>query len=618
MVFFSLGMIKRNENIRNIAIIAHVDHGKTTLVDALFRQSGLVGKAVDGERVMDSGDLEKEKGITISAKNCAIKWKDVKINIIDTPGHADFGGEVERGLSMVDGVVLLVDAAEGPLPQTRFVLEKALAKKLTPIVVINKIDRDDSRPDEVLNEVYDLLLELSNDENMLDVPVFYANGRDGKCGESLDDVKDNMYPLLDAILKYIPAPSFDDVEPFQMLVSDLSYSDFLGRLAIGKVVNGNASTNDSLICVKEDRTEPIRVTRLQVYEGPQMKETGHVDAGDIIVLSGVNDVSIGDTICTKDEIKALERITVDEPTVSMMFSKNISPFAGKDGKAVTSAKIWERLQREALRNVSIRVEKNADDTFTVKGRGEFQMAIIVEQMRREGYELCVGRPKIIFHTDSDGDKTEPVEILYIDCPEEYSGTVMEKLGRRKGKVNDITYTAGGRVKIRFEVPSRGLIGYRDEFLTDTRGLGIMNSYLKGYEKYKGDFPERYSGSLISDRTGVAVAYGIWELEDRGRFFIVPGDDVYEGEIVGERNRDGDLLLNPTRTKKLTNLRASGKDEAVTLTPVVKPSLEQAIQFIKDDELVEVTPNSIRLCKKILDTQKRKIFQQRGEIPSYLL
>lgn len=618
MVFFSLGMIKRNENIRNIAIIAHVDHGKTTLVDALFRQSGLVGKAVDGERVMDSGDLEKEKGITISAKNCAIKWKDVKINIIDTPGHADFGGEVERGLSMVDGVVLLVDAAEGPLPQTRFVLEKALAKKLTPIVVINKIDRADARPDEVLNEVYDLLLELSNDENMLDVPVFYANGRDGKCGESLDDVKDNMYPLLDAILKCIPAPSFDDVEPFQMLVSDLSYSDFLGRLAIGKVVNGNASTNDSLICVKEDRTEPLRVTRLQVYEGPQMKETGHVDAGDIIVLSGVNDVSIGDTICTKDEIKALERITVDEPTVSMMFSKNISPFAGKDGKAVTSAKIWERLQREALRNVSIRVEKNADDTFTVKGRGEFQMAIIVEQMRREGYELCVGRPKIIFHTDSDGDKTEPVEILYIDCPEEYSGTVMEKLGRRKGKVNDITYTAGGRVKIRFEVPSRGLIGYRDEFLTDTRGLGIMNSYLKGYEKYKGDFPERYSGSLISDRTGVAVAYGIWELEDRGRFFIVPGDDVYEGEIVGERNRDGDLLLNPTRTKKLTNLRASGKDEAVTLTPVVKPSLEQAIQFIKDDELVEVTPNSIRLCKKILDTQKRKIFQQRGEIPSYLL
>lgn len=611
-------MIRKNENIRNIAIIAHVDHGKTTLVDALFKQSGLVGKAVDGERIMDSGDLEREKGITISAKNCAIHWKGVKINIIDTPGHADFGGEVERGLSMVDGVVLLCDAAEGPLPQTRFVLEKALSRKLAPIVVINKIDRADARPDEVLNEVYDLLLELSNDEALLDVPVFYANGRDGVCGESLDDIKENLHPLLDAIIEKIPAPEFDEDEPFQMLVSDLSYSDFLGRLAIGKVVNGSASTNDSLICIKEDRNEPLRVTRLQVYDGPQMKETSHVDAGDIIVLSGVSDVSIGDTICTKEEIKALERISVDEPTVSMLFSKNISPFAGRDGKAVTGAKIWERLQKEALRNVSIRIEKNADDTFTVKGRGEFQMAIIVEQMRREGFELCVGRPKIIFHTDSDGERTEPIEVLYIDCPEEYSGTVMEKLGKRKGKVNDLTYTSGGRVKMRMEIPSRGLIGYRDEFLTDTRGLGIMNSYLKGYEKYKGDFPERYSGSLVSDRTGTAVAYGIWELEDRGRFFIVPGDEVYEGEVVGERNRDGDLLLNPTRTKKLTNLRASGKDEAVTLTPVTKPTLEQAIQFIKDDELVEVTPNAIRICKKILDTQKRKIFQQRGEIPSYLL
>ena len=611
-------MIRKNENIRNIAIIAHVDHGKTTLVDALFKQSGLVGKAVDGERIMDSGDLEREKGITISAKNCAIHWKGVKINIIDTPGHADFGGEVERGLSMVDGVVLLCDAAEGPLPQTRFVLEKALSRKLAPIVVINKIDRADARPDEVLNEVYDLLLELSNDEALLDVPVFYANGRDGVCGESLDDIKENLHPLLDAIIEKIPAPEFDEDEPFQMLVSDLSYSDFLGRLAIGKVVNGSASTNDSLICLKEDRNEPLRVTRLQVYDGPQMKETSHVDAGDIIVLSGVSDVSIGDTICTKEEIKALERISVDEPTVSMLFSKNISPFAGRDGKAVTGAKIWERLQKEALRNVSIRIEKNADDTFTVKGRGEFQMAIIVEQMRREGFELCVGRPKIIFHTDSDGERTEPIEVLYIDCPEEYSGTVMEKLGKRKGKVNDLTYTSGGRVKMRMEIPSRGLIGYRDEFLTDTRGLGIMNSYLKGYEKYKGDFPDRYSGSLVSDRTGTAVAYGIWELEDRGRFFIVPGDEVYEGEVVGERNRDGDLLLNPTRTKKLTNLRASGKDEAVTLTPVTKPTLEQAIQFIKDDELVEVTPNAIRICKKILDTQKRKIFQQRGEIPSYLL
>lgn len=611
-------MIKQNENIRNIAIIAHVDHGKTTLVDALFHQSGLVGKEMNQDRIMDSGDIERERGITISAKNCAIHWKGVKINIIDTPGHADFGGEVERGLSMVDGVVLLVDAAEGPLPQTRFVLEKALALKLPVIVVINKIDRQDARPEEVLNEVYDLLLELCADEKMLDVPVFYANGRAGRCGKDLDHIDDNMHALLDEIVAYIPAPSYDDQEPFQMLVSDLSYSDFLGRLAIGKVINGTATTNDSLICIKEKGEEALRVTRLQAYDGPVFKETDHVESGDIIVLSGLSDVSIGDTICNKDELKALPRIHVDEPTVSMLFSKNISPLAGKEGKAVTGAKIWDRLQKEALKNVSIRIEKNLDDTFTVKGRGEFQMAIIVEEMRREGFELCVGRPHIIFHTDENGKKTEPIEILQIDCPEEFAGTVMEKLGRRKGIMSDITYIAGNRVKIHFEVPARGLIGFRDEFLTDTRGLGIMNSYIKGYDTYRGEISGRLNGSLICDRAGNAVPYGIWELEDRGRFFILPGDEVYEGELVGERNREGDLMLNPTRTKKLTNLRASGKDEAVSLTPILKPTLEQAIQFIKDDELVEVTPKSIRMCKKILSTQNRKIYDSRGEIPQYLL
>ena len=608
----------RNEKIRNIAIIAHVDHGKTTLVDALFKQSGLVGKGMDGVRIMDSGAIEKERGITISAKNCAIHWNGVKINIIDTPGHADFGGEVERGLSMVDGAILLVDAAEGPLPQTRFVLEKALLKNLPLIVVINKIDRKDARAEEVLNEVYDLLLELSPDERMLEVPVFYANGREGTCGRSLDSINGNLHELLDAIISEIPAPEYDDSEPFQMLVSDLSYSDFLGRLAIGKVMNGSAATNDTLVCVKENSVEQLRVTRIQAYDGPQMVDDPKAEAGDIIVLAGVGDVSIGDTICTKEEVKALPRIEVDEPTVSMLFSKNISPLAGKEGKAVTSAKIWERLQKEALRNVSIRVEKNPDDSFTVKGRGEFQMAIIAEEMRREGFEFCVGRPHVIFHTDENGRKTEPVEVLLIDCPEEYSGTVMEKLGRRKAVMSDITYTQGGRVKIRFDIPARGLIGFRDEFLTDTKGFGIMNSYLKGYEPYKGDFAERLTGSLVSDRDGVAVAYGIWELEDRGRFFIVPGDPVYEGEVVGERNKDLDLMLNPTKTKKLTNLRASGHDEAVSLTPVVKPSLEQAIQFIKDDELVEVTPLSIRMCKKVLNTQQRKILQSRGAIPSYLL
>ena len=618
MIVFCLAIMKKtNDKIRNIAIIAHVDHGKTTLVDALFRQSGLVGKDMNQDRIMDSGAIERERGITISAKNCAIHWKGVKINIIDTPGHADFGGEVERGLSMVDGVVLLCDAAEGPLPQTRFVLEKALEKNLPVIVVINKIDRSDARPEEVLNEVYDLLLELCADEKMLEVPVFYANGRDGVCGKDLKHIGENLYELLDCIIEYIPSPVYDDEEPFQMLVSDLSYSDFLGRLAVGKVINGSVSTNDSLVCMKEDGEENLRVTRLQAYDGPIFKEVQSIDPGDIVVLSGVNDVSIGDTICNREYKKALPRITVDEPTVSMMFCKNISPLAGREGKAVTSAKIWERLQKEALKNVSIKIEKNLDDTFIVKGRGEFQMAIIAEEMRRDGFEFCVGRPHIIFKTDENGKKTEPIEYLLIDCPEESSGIVMEKLGKRKAIMSDITYTPGNRVKIRFEIPSRGLIGYRDEFLTDTKGFGIMNSYLKGYEPYKGDFPDRFSGSLVCDRAGTAVAYGIWELEDRGRMFIVPGDDVYEGEVVGERNREGDLMLNPTRTKKLTNLRAAGKDEAVALTPVVKPSLESAIQFIKDDELVEVTPKSIRMCKKILDTQKRKIFETRGEIPEYL-
>ncbi|MCF0238183.1 MAG: translational GTPase TypA [Sphaerochaetaceae bacterium] len=611
-------MLVRNDNIRNIAIIAHVDHGKTTLVDALFKQSGIESKG-DQDRIMDSGAIERERGITINAKNCAIQWKGKKINIIDTPGHADFGGEVERGLSMVDGVVLLCDAAEGPLPQTRFVLQKALEKDLSVIVVINKIDRPDARAEEVLNEVYDLLLELKNDESVLDVPVFYAIGRDGVCSDKLNDPNaKNIHPLLDAIVDYMPAPMYDNEEPFQMLVSDLSYNDYLGRLAVGKIINGGATVNDSLICINEKGEHvPLRVTRLQLYDGPQFKEFPKVEPGDICVLSGIDNVAIGDTICNKDYAKALDRIKVDEPTVSMLFSKNISPLAGKDGKQLTSAKIWDRLKKEALRNVSISVEKNDDDSFTVKGRGEFQMAIIVEQMRREGFELCVGRPRILFKTDEHGKKTEPVEYLLIDCPEDCSGVVMEKLAKRKATMNNITYLENSRVKMEFSIPSRGLIGYRDIFLTDTRGYGIMNSSLRGYEPYKGDFPDRASGSLVCDRQGDAVAYGIWELEDRGRFFIVPGDPVYEGQIVGERNREGDLLLNPTRTKKLTNLRASGHDEAVSLTPVSKPTLEQAIRFIKDDELVEVTPNAIRMCKKILDSQKRKIFENRGSIPECL-
>lgn len=606
-------MIKKNNAIRNIAIIAHVDHGKTTLVDGMFEQSGLLQNQ---DRIMDSGAIERERGITISAKNCAINWKDTKINIIDTPGHADFGGEVERGLSMVDGVVLLVDAAEGPLPQTRFVLDKALKLKLKPIIVINKIDRADARSEEVLDEVYDLLFELSDDESLLEVPVFFANGRDGVCGRSLDKIEENLYPLLDAIIEEVKAPEYDDEEPFQMLVSDLSYSEFLGRLAIGKIINGSASINDQLVCVGENDITNLRVSKLYTFNGPSYVQTTSLGAGDIVVIAGIDNVSIGDTICTKENPKALERITVDEPTVAMLFSKNISPLAGKEGKQITSGKIGERLMKETLRNVSIRVSKNDDDSYTVKGRGEFQMAIIVEEMRREGFELCVGRPKIIFKKDKEGRKIEPIEKLIIDCPEEFSGVVMEKLSKRKALMRDITYTSD-RVKITFDIPSRGLIGYRDEFLTDTRGFGIMNSYIKGYELYKGDFPDRVNGSLISDRGGVAVAYALWQLEDRGKLFIKPGDSIYEGQVVGQRNRDIDLLLNPTRTKKLSNMRASGKDEAVTLTPITRMTLEQAIQFIKDDELVEVTPKSIRMCKKVLGTQQRKIFESRGIIPDYV-
>jgi GTP-binding protein len=609
-------MIKTNDAIRNIAIIAHVDHGKTTLVDAMFRQSGLAN-AEKQDRIMDSGAIERERGITISAKNCAIEWKGVKINIIDTPGHADFGGEVERALSMVDGVVLLCDAAEGPLPQTRFVLQKALKLNLKPIVIINKIDRADARPKEVLDEVYDLLFELSDDEELLDSPVFFANGRDGICGKDIDNLSDNLFPLLDSIVESIPVPVYDDEEPFQMLVSDLSYSDFLGRLAIGKIINGSATINEQLVCIeKDDVVRTLRVTKLHSYSGPTYHEAKLVESGDIVVLAGVDNVSIGDTICTKENPKALPRLTVDEPTVAMQFSKNISPIAGTEGTQLTSGKIGAYLKKEALRNVSIKVEKNSDDSYTVKGRGEFQMAIIIEEMRRAGFELCVGRPRIIFHKDEDGKKTEPIEYVDIDCPEMYSGSVMDKLSRRKAKMMDMTYN-GDRVKIRFEIPARGLIGYRDEFLTDTRGMGIMNSWIKGYEAFKGEFPSRSNGSLISDRNGSAIPYALFNFEDRGDLFIVPGDPVYEGMIVGLRNKEGDLLLNPTKTKKLSNMRASGKDEAVSCTPISPMNLEQSIQFIKDDELVEVTPVAIRMCKKILNAQARKMYESRGSIPDYI-
>ena len=596
-----------NENLRNVAIIAHVDHGKTTLVDAMFRQAGVFREGQQSaERLMDNMDLERERGITIAAKNCAIRWKDVKINILDTPGHADFGGEVERALSMVDGVVLLVDASEGPLPQTRFVLEKALASGLAPVVVINKIDRADARPLAVLNEIHDLLIDLDADEEQIDCPVLFADGRSGIAKINLEDETDNLHILLDTILESVPAPSFDPAEPFQMLVSDLSYSDFLGRLAVGKVIHGSVKSREALVCMKDgNETVNLNVSALQAYDGPGLHDVDSIESGDIVVLAGIEDVHIGDTICAKDAPKALPRITVDEPTVSMVFAPNTSPLLGKEGKLVQSSKIRERLEKETMLNVSMQVEDLPEKGgFLVKGRGEFQMVILLETMRREGFELNVGRPQVIYRKEN-GVVTEPVERLFVDCGDEFTGVVTEKLSKRKGRMLNYEVLDGGRARLEFSVPSRGLIGYRDEFLTDTRGTGILNSSFDGYEEHRGEFPSRFTGSLVADRSGECVPYALFNLEARGKLFVTPGDAVYEGMVVGEHNRDNDLNVNPCRTKKLTNMRASGKDDAVILTPVLPMTLERAIQFIRDDEMVEVTPKSVRLRKINLAAQDRK-------------
>lgn len=598
--------IVTNDKIRNIAIIAHVDHGKTTLVDFMFRQSGLIRENQNMEdRVMDSMDLERERGITIAAKNCAVSWRGVKINIIDTPGHADFGGEVERALSMADGAILLVDASEGPLPQTRFVLKKTLEAGLPVIVAVNKIDRKDARPGEVLNEIYDLFIDLDADEAQLDFPVLYAIGREGMAKRSLDDEGADLTPLFETIVEVIPGPSYDSTQPFRMLVSDLGYSDFLGRLAVGRVISGTARSNESLVNIGVDgKPVPLRVSKLQVYSGLSLADAESAEAGDILVLAGIEDVTIGDTICSKVDPKPLKRINVDEPTVAMRFAINTSPLAGKEGKFVQSARIKERLFKETLRNVAIKVEETEDkDSFTVKGRGEFQMAILVETMRREGFELSVGRPEVIFRF-VDGEKLEPIEHLFIDCDESFTGVVTEKLSLRKGRMTNLVNHGSGRVRLEFSIPSRGLIGYRDEFLTDTKGTGIMNSYLSGYEPFRGDFPARFTGSIVADRQGVGVAYGIFNLEPRGEMFVVPGDPIYEGMIVGEHNRDNDINVNPSKEKKLTNMRASGKDEHVTLTPIKPMTLERALHFVREDEVVEVTPKSIRLRKTELSAQKR--------------
>ena len=605
--------MQHNEHLRNVAIIAHVDHGKTTLVDALFKQAGVfrADQQVD-ERVMDNMDLERERGITIAAKNCAVTWRGVKINIIDTPGHADFGGEVERSLSMATGAILLVDSSEGPLPQTRFVLRKTLEAGLPVVVVINKIDRKDARPQEVLNEIYDLFIDLDASEDQLEFPVLYAIGRKGVAMNALDDEQKDLTPLFEAILSHIPGPVHDPDQPFQMLVADLDYSDYLGRLAVGRIMHGTVHAKDTLACIGEGgQARPLRATKIQVYDGLQLAEVEQAPPGDIVVMAGIEDVTIGDTICTRENPRALPRIRVDEPTVAMRFGINTSPLAGREGKIVQSRAIHDRLIKETLRNVAIRVEDTADkDAFLVKGRGEFQMAILIETMRREGFELSVGRPQVILKKDETGAVIEPVERLYVDCDETFMGVVTDKLAQRKGRLLNCVNNGTGRVRLEFSVPSRGLIGYRDEFLTDTKGTGIMNSYLEGYDRWRGDFPSRYTGSIVADRPGSAVAYALFNLEPRGVLFVEPGDPVYEGMIVGEHNRENDIDVNATKEKKLTNLRAAGKDENVILTPVKKMTLEHALHFVREDELVEVTPQSLRLRKLELSAQKR--YQMAGK------
>ncbi|MCL1889324.1 MAG: translational GTPase TypA [Desulfovibrionaceae bacterium] len=594
-----------NVHIRNIAIIAHVDHGKTTLVDAMFRQSGLFreGQQVD-ERIMDSQDLERERGITISAKNCAVRWQGVKINIVDTPGHSDFGGEVERALSMVGGCVLLVDASEGPLPQTRFVLKKALDAGLDIVAAINKIDRKDARPAQVLDEIYDLFIDLGADERQLDFPVLYTIGREGTATLDPAVLGRDLAPLFEAILN-LPGPRHDPGEPFQMRVADLAYSDYLGRMAVGRIQHGSIAAKDALILVDAAGREiPLKLTKLQIYEGLKLLEAERAAPGDIVVLAGAEDVNIGDTICTREAPRRLPRIIVDEPTVSMRFAINSSPLAGQEGKIVQSRQIHERLKLETLRNVAISLEESGEkDSFIVKGRGEFQMAILVEQMRREGFELSVGRPEVIMK--KDGQRLlEPIERLLVDCAETFMGVVTEKLSLRKGRMLSLVNNGSGRVRMEFSVPSRGLIGLRDEFLTDTKGTGIMNSYLEGYDEFRGDFPSRFTGSLVADRAGRAVAYALFNLEPRGSLFVGPNDPIYEGMIIGEHNRENDIDVNPAKEKKLTNLRAAGKDENVILTPIRPMTLEMAIHFVRPDELVEVTPLSIRLRKKVLSAQER--------------
>ncbi len=596
----------RNTSIRNIAIIAHVDHGKTTLVDAMFRQSGIYrANEAMGDRVMDSNDLERERGITILAKTTGVRYHDIKINIVDTPGHADFGGEVERALKIVDGVIMLVDSSEGPLPQTRYVLSKALEARLTPIVVINKIDRPDARIPEVLNEIYDLFIDLDAHEDQLDFPIIYTNARDGIAKFKLEDESTTLGPLFDTIVKYIPAPAGDPDATLQLLVANLDYSEYLGRLAIGRVFNGVLNLNDEVsICKLDGSFQKMRVTKMFSFEGLKRVEESRGEPGNVLALAGLEGITIGETISSADSPKPLPQIQIDEPTIGMVFTINTSPFAGKEGQYVTSRHLRDRLDKELLTNVSIKVEQaGGPDAFKVMGRGELQLAILIEMMRREGYEMMVGKPEILTRT-INGTLSEPLEMLTVDCPEQFVGTVMEKMGIRKGKMTKMVNNGSGRVRSEFLVPSRGLIGLRGEMMTDTKGTAIMNSLFHGYIEWQGDIEMRPTGSLVSDRTGVATGYAIWNLQERGEIFIAPGTDVYEGMIVGENSRNNDLDVNIVKEKKMSNMRSSGADEAIRLVPPKIPNLEQAMEFVREDEMVEVTPKSIRLRKKVLKANQR--------------
>ncbi|MEK6758595.1 MAG: translational GTPase TypA [Deltaproteobacteria bacterium] len=593
------------KSIRNIAIIAHVDHGKTTLVDAMLRQAGIFRsneKII--ERVMDSNDLERERGITILAKNTAVEYNETKINIVDTPGHADFGGEVERTLKMVDGVLLLVDASEGPLPQTRFVLKKALELKLTPMIVINKIDRPDARIQEVINEIYDLFIDLDAAEDQLDFPIIYTNARKGTATIELEKPAENLKQLFDLIVSTIPAPKDDPNGILQILVTNIDYNDYVGRLAVGRIFSGTINYGDNVAMVGIDgKVTKTKVTAQYVFQGLDRIDSKTAYAGDIVALAGLEGVNIGDTITDAENPAPLPRIKVDEPTISMMFSANTSPFAGKEGKFVTSRNIRERLEKELLYNVSIKIDFEKADSFKVMGRGELQLAILIENMRREGYELSVSMPETITKV-MDGVVHEPMELLVIDVPEEFIGVVTQQVGGRKGKMVKMLNNGHGRVRLEFRIPSRGLIGFRSQFLTDTRGTGLLNHLFDGYEPYHGTIAKRVSGALISDRFGSTTIYGLFHIQPRGTLFVKESTAVYEGMLVGENSRENDMDVNVVKEKKLTNMRASGTDDTMMLFPPQSMNLEQALEYIKEDELVEVTPSSIRLRKKVLEVNKR--------------